>query len=88
MHDSGHNLTQEERTKVAYQVDYFMTLVAQKYAVSPSEVMDAVKWVKERQDFNKKLRQTGIFSLIGIIGSALMFSLWEGIKHIILSGRN
>lgn len=81
------DLTEEERARVAAQVEFFMELVARKYDISPSEVVDAVKWVRERKEFADKVRAAGIVSLVGLLASAVALALWEGLRSMILKGQ-
>lgn len=81
LHGVGvHELTDEERRRLTLQVEFFVDLVARKYDVAPTEVMDAVRYVKERREFMAKMKSTGMVSLIGLVISAIAMTMWEGIK--------
>ena len=78
-------LSEEEKVRVAYQVDYFMEMIAKKYSIEHEEVIEALRWVRERKNFSDKVKSTGLTSLLGILVTAIMFALWEGLK--VLAGR-
>lgn len=78
-----HHLPEEEQIRVAAQVDYFVEVLSKRYGVTPQEVLNAVRWVNEHQKYTEKLKYSALLSLIGITVSALLFVLWEGIKHAV-----
>lgn len=80
------DLPEEERRKVAAQVEYFIELVGRRYDVRPDEVIEAVKWVRERRELAGKMKQTGIMSIIGLILSAVSMAVWEGVKAMLAGG--
>lgn len=81
-----HNLSDEQKAVAASQVDYFIDLVGRRYGVQPEEIMDAVKWVRERKQFSERIKSTGVLSLVGLLVSALGFALLEGVRSF-FSGR-
>lgn len=80
------DLPEEERRKVAAQVEYFIELVGRRYDVRPDEVIEAVKWVRERRELAGKMKQTGIMSIIGLILSAVFMAVREGVKAMLAGG--
>lgn len=86
--DNGtlHTLPPEERMKVRAQVDHFVEVLENRYDITASEVIEAVKWVKERRDRAEKLSQAGAISLIGLIITAMAMSVVEGVKHWLSQG--
>ena len=78
-----HELTDDERKKVVAQVDYFVELVGRRYDVKPEEVLEAVKWVRERKAFSDRVKSTGLVSLIGLLITAVALSVWEGVKAMV-----
>ena len=76
-------LSEEEKVRVAYQVDYFMDLIAKKYSINHDEVIEALRWVKERKDFSDKFKSTGLTTLLGVLVTAILFALWEGLKTLL-----
>ena len=82
-HNYTRHLSEEEKVKVLAQVDYFIHIISTRYEVSPQEVIETVKWVKERKDFVSKFKSTGAVSLLGVALSALALALWEGIKAMV-----
>jgi hypothetical protein len=77
------DLSDDDRRKVEAQVIFFLDLLSRRYEVSPQEVIDAVRWVRERKLVAEKIRSTGTLSLIGLLVSALALAMWEGVKAMI-----
>ena len=80
---NSNDLTPEERTHVLAQVDYFVEILAKRYNIDPMEVVETVNWIKERRETARRIKLAGVLSLIGILFSALLLSMWEGLLHII-----
>ena len=78
------HLNDEERAKVLAQVDYFVHILSERYDVSPHEVIDTIRWVRERKEFASKVKSTSAVSLLGILLSALALAIWEGIKTMVV----
>ena len=64
------------------QVDLFIDLLARRYGLEPTEVVDAVRWVQQHRDFVGRLKHGGWIALAGTILSAILLSVWEGIKAL------
>jgi hypothetical protein len=79
----GIHLTEEEKYRVTLQVDHFIEIVSKRYGIDPNEVVEAVRWVRERKQFTDKMRSGTMLSLVGVIVGAILLSLWEGIKHLV-----
>jgi hypothetical protein len=79
----GIHLTEEEKYRVTLQVDHFIEIVSKRYSIDPNEVVEAVRWVRERKQFTDKMRSGTMLSLVGVIVGAILLSLWEGIKHLV-----
>ena len=80
----SHRLSDEEKLKVIAQVDYFLSLISKRYNTSPDEILEAVRWVKERRDFAQKFKSSAMLTTLGIIMSALAMAVWEGLKAMVL----
>jgi hypothetical protein len=78
-----HELTDDERRKVAAQVEAFVELITKRYDVRPEEVLEAVKWVREKKAFNDRVKSTGLVSLIGLLITAISLAVWEGVKAMV-----
>ena len=78
-----HELTDDERKKVAAQVEAFVELITRRYDVKPEEVLEAVKWVRERKAFSERVKSTGLVSLIGLLITAISLAVWEGVKAMV-----
>jgi len=81
-----HELTDDERRKVAAQVEAFVELITKRYDVRPEEVLEAVKWVREKKAFNDRVKSTGLVSLIGLLITAISLAVWEGVKAMVGRG--
>jgi hypothetical protein len=81
-----HDLSDDEQRRVAAQVEAFVELLARKYDVKPDEVLEAVKWVRERKAFNDRVKSTGLVSLIGLLITAIALAVWEGVKAMVGRG--
>ena len=81
-----HDLSDDEQRRVAAQVEAFVELLARKYDVRPDEVLEAVKWVRERKAFNDRVKSTGLVSLIGLLITAIALAVWEGVKAMVGRG--
>ena len=81
-----HELTDDERRKVAAQVEAFVELITKRYDVRPEEVLEAVRWVREKKAFNDRVKATGLVSLIGLLITAIGLAVWEGVKAMVGRG--
>lgn len=79
------HLTDRDRREIAAQIDHMVEILADRYGVEPHEVVDTVKWVREKRDHDTKMKNAALLAVIGIMASAVMMALWEGFKQ--LSGR-
>ena len=83
-----HELSDEEKRRVAASADYFLSYTANRYNLSVEDVLDTVKWVRERKEFAQKVKSTGTVSLIGLLVSALALAVWEGLKSLLSRSGN
>ena len=81
------DLSEEEKARVAAQVDYFLQLMAKRYEVTPSEMVTLVQEMRDRRAFYDRVKSTGLVSLIGLVATAVMLAIWEGLKSLISQGR-
>jgi hypothetical protein len=75
-----HHLTEEERMRVAIQVDHFIAVLETRYGISVNEATELLRWAKAQRERNQKLVQGGALSLIGLVITAIAISLVEGIR--------
>jgi len=78
-----HHLSDEERVRIGLQVDAMITVMAERYGVKPSQIIDAVHWVEHHREFVSSLKKGGLLSMFGIMISAGLLALWEGVKAFI-----
>lgn len=81
------HLTEEQKLLVEHQVAYFTQLMADRYRVEPDEILEAVKYVRDRKAFMERIKSTGLVSLIGLILSAVTLAVWEGMKSFVRGER-
>lgn len=74
---------EKEKLKAALEVDIFLEILTKRYGLEIKDVVDTVRWVQEHRDFIASLRRAGAISFLGIIVSAMLLALWEGIKALI-----
>ena len=80
---SNHDdLDDADMRRVIHQVDHFIEILEKRYELHPREIVEAVKWVKERKSFAARLQMSSAISAIGIIVGAVLLAIWEGFKHL------
>jgi len=82
----SHHLSDDDKYRVTLQVDHFIEILSARYGIEPNEVIDAVKWVRDRKKFSESMERGAILSLIGAVVSAVLFALWQGVLHFFNSG--
>lgn len=73
----------EDRVRAALQVEVFIDLLSKRYNLTPDDVVEAVRWVKQQRDWHQKLRQASAVSVLTALIGALLISVWEGIKSLL-----
>lgn len=73
-------ISNEEVARIGLLADAVVEALAKRYGVTPNDVVSAVRWVHEHREFVSKMKHSGFLALIGIMISASLLSLWEGIK--------
>jgi hypothetical protein len=79
------HLSDRDRAEIAAHIDHMVDVLADRYGVEPHEVVDTVKWVREKKEHDAKMKNAALLAIIGVMVSAVMMALWEGFKT--LSGR-
>ena len=79
----NHELSEEDRIKLGMQADYLIEILSHRYGVTPSQVVEAIRWVDERRTAGNRLRQGGSLTLLSLVVGALGVVLWEGLKSLI-----
>jgi hypothetical protein len=78
-----HHLSEEDKYKVTLQVDHFIEILSARYGIEPNEVIDAVKWVRQRKKFSEAVQNATTISFLGVLISAFLFALWQGVVHFL-----
>ena len=81
-----HQLSEQEKAVAAAQVDYFCSLVATRYEVDVSEIIELLQWMKRRKELQAKVKATAVMSIVGLVLSGIAMALWEGVKAMIRGG--
>lgn len=76
-------LSDEEKYRVTLQVDHFIELLSKRYGIQPSEVVDAVQWVRNHKSIETKVQFGAVLSIISVVVGAALVALWEGLKHLL-----
>ena len=79
-------LPDEDRAKVALQVDMFIDILAKRYGLEPRDVVDAVRWVQDHKQFVSKMKHGGMMTLLGITVTSVVLAAWEGAKAYVKVG--
>jgi hypothetical protein len=80
------NLSEEEKYRVALQVDHFIDLIEKRSGITFTEVISLVLWAREHKNVVGKLNFAASISIIGMAISAIAYGLLEGVKHIFGNG--
>jgi hypothetical protein len=76
------NLTEEEKYRVALQVEHFIEILEKRTGVTFTEVVSLVLWAREHKTVMGKASFFASISIIGTILTGLAYGLLEGLKHI------
>ena len=79
------HLTERDRAEIASQIDHMIEVLSDRYGVEPHEVVSTVNWVREKKEHDARMKNAAVLAVIGIMVSALMMAIWEGVKT--LAGR-
>ena len=79
-------LNDEEKASIASQGDFFLEVLQKRYGITPQEIIDVIRWAQERKAFAEKLKASSTLAFVGIIASAILMALWEGIKQLAVHG--
>jgi hypothetical protein len=78
-----HQLGDDEKVRIGLMADHVVDIIARRYSLEPSEVVDAVKWVQQHKEFVSRMKHGGWLSLLSVIIGALLLSMWEGVKALV-----
>lgn len=81
-HGAGVRLTDEERYRVAIQVDHFIDLIEKRSGITFHEIVSLVLWAREHKNLVGKMNFFASVSIIGMAVTAIGYGLLEGVKHI------
>lgn len=85
--DRGDSLSEADKTKVVLQVDYFISLIEQRYDIKFQEIVEAVRWAREHRENMKTIGKVGIMTLIGVLVTAMLTAVWHGAVGLINGGK-
>lgn len=84
------HMSEEERAKVAAQVDYFVSVMMRRYGMTEEDVpkvLDSLRWLREHRAFMQRIQTGGTLSLIALLVSALAAAVWEGMRSLLAGER-
>lgn len=87
---SYHDLPEEEKIRVAAQVDYFIGVIMRRYGMRDEDLPDVVsslRWLKEHREFMHRVQQGGTLSILALLLSAMGAAIWQGVKTMLGGGR-
>lgn len=73
----------EDREHAALQVDAFVEIVSRRYGITPADIVETVRWVRERRAATERMRNFATASLLGTVLAGLLLALWEGVKDLL-----
>lgn len=82
----SHHLSSEERAKAGIAADEALRLIGERYGMHITELIEAARWVQEHRQFVAKLKTASLLTLMGILISAAVMSMWEGLKAYVRMG--
>lgn len=77
---SQHLLTEEEKARIGLLADAVVEVVAKRYSIEVADVQEAIRWYQHHKDFVTSIKKGGLLSLFGVLVTASLLALWEGIK--------
>lgn len=63
-------------------------LIADRYSVTPTQVVEAVRWIEQHKEFVSKLKNGSWFTLMGMVLTGMALAMWEGFKHLASGGKS
>jgi hypothetical protein len=78
----GDLLTDDEKLRVALQVDHFIEVVEKRTGISFAEVVGLVIWARERKQLHSRISLYAYISIVGLAVSGIAYGILEGLKHI------
>ncbi len=87
---SYESLSDEEKLRVAAQVDHFMTVLLNRYGLQQQDVpkiLDSLRWLQEHKAFIERIKSGGALSLVSILIMALASAVWQGVKAFLVGDK-
>ena len=75
-------LSDEEKYRVAIQVDYFIEVMEKRSGMTFSEMMTLIQWTRDHRAFVDRLGTGTAWALLAMVISALGYAVVEGMKRI------
>jgi hypothetical protein len=80
-------MNEHEQQEPGVVADAVLEIIADRYGITLPEIIAAVRWVEERKRNGERVSQAGVTTIIGVVSTALVLALWEGVKTILKVGR-
>lgn len=78
-------LSDEQKAQLAVQFEQLQQMFAHRHGVTMGELVEATRWVKAHREYVEALKRGGSLALIGFLLSALLLTVWEGLKSYLKS---
>jgi hypothetical protein len=75
-------LSEEEKYRVAIQVDYFIEVMEKRSGMTFSEMLSLVQWTRDHKSSVDRLGTGTAWALLAMVISALGYAVVEGLKRI------
>ena len=75
-------LSEEEKYRVAIQVDHFIEIIEKRSGMTFAEMMTLIQWVREHRLFVERMSTGTAWLLVTMVVSAVGYAVVEGMKRI------
>jgi len=79
-------LSEEEKYRVAIQVDRFIEIMEKRSGTTFSEVLSLLEWARERRNTTSKIRMGTLLAIVTAAISLAFFIIFDGLKYFFNKG--
>jgi len=80
-------LSDEERYRVALQVDHFIEILERRTGITLQEVISLVVWAREHKGAIGKMNFFASVSIVGTVITGIAYAVLEGMRHLFSGGK-
>ena len=77
-----HQISEDDRARVGMMTEMVIETISRRYGLTPQEAVDAIRWVHDHKEFVSKMKHSSVFTVVGVLVSAMLIAIWEGIKTL------